>query len=256
QGRASNRRDGDHGRGKDRGADDDRVERRPDRDAALQRALPAARPAGRAPRARSRDRRGGRTRRVRGDARRLAEAAGPQQGTVLPAPVGGQPGPFGAAAPGRRGEARPQGPAGRPQRRARRHGGAGARRRDRGAPQAAHPAARGHRAAILRRPGRGPDRQRDGDRPGRREEPYRPRDGGAPLGAGADDMTDPFDEGFEERLRAALRAEADSVEPSPEALATIRERTERRGRTGWLGLPWLRPALAVGAAAAIAGTVL
>src|SRR5690606_41038104 len=58
------------------------------RDAALQRALPAARPAGRAPRARSRDRRGGRTGRVRGDARRLAEAAGPQQGTVLPAPVG------------------------------------------------------------------------------------------------------------------------------------------------------------------------
>ncbi|WP_026120545.1 hypothetical protein [Nocardiopsis potens] len=69
-------------------------------------------------------------------------------------------------------------------------------------------------------------------------------------------MTDPFDEGIEERLRAALRAEAGSVEPSPEALAAIRERTERRRRTGWLGLPWLRPALAVGAAAAIAGTVL
>ncbi|GAA1087194.1 hypothetical protein [Nocardiopsis composta] len=69
-------------------------------------------------------------------------------------------------------------------------------------------------------------------------------------------MTDPFDEGFEERLRAALHAEADSVEPSPEALATIRERTERRMRTSWFGLPWLRPALAVGAAAAIAGTVL
>ncbi|WP_017625199.1 hypothetical protein [Nocardiopsis chromatogenes] len=69
-------------------------------------------------------------------------------------------------------------------------------------------------------------------------------------------MNEPFDEGTEERLRAILRAEADSVEPSPEALNAIRDRTQNRRSPLWSGLPWLRPVLAVGAAAAIAGSVL
>ncbi|WP_017536681.1 hypothetical protein [Nocardiopsis halophila] len=69
-------------------------------------------------------------------------------------------------------------------------------------------------------------------------------------------MSEPFDEGTEERLRAILRSEADSVEPSPEALNMIRERTQSRRSPLWSGLPWLRPVVAVGAAAAIAGSVL
>ncbi|GAB3481207.1 hypothetical protein [Nocardiopsis coralliicola] len=69
-------------------------------------------------------------------------------------------------------------------------------------------------------------------------------------------MTEPFNDETEERLRAILRAEADAVDPSPEALTRIRERAEGRSAAGWFAVPWLRPALAVGAAAAIAGTVL
>ncbi|CAM4104818.1 hypothetical protein GCM10009799_18060 [Nocardiopsis rhodophaea] len=69
-------------------------------------------------------------------------------------------------------------------------------------------------------------------------------------------MTDPYDEAIDERLRAILRAEADSVTPSPEGLEKIRARTEQR-RVWWtFGLPWIRPVLAVGAAALIAGSVL
>lgn len=67
---------------------------------------------------------------------------------------------------------------------------------------------------------------------------------------------DPAGEEFEDRLRAVLRAEADTAETSPEALNLIRERTERAGSTGWLSLPWLRPAAAVGAAMLIAASVL
>ncbi|WP_046470985.1 hypothetical protein [Allosalinactinospora lopnorensis] len=65
-------------------------------------------------------------------------------------------------------------------------------------------------------------------------------------------MTEPFDNHTEEKLRAVLRAEADSVDPSPEALNLIRARTEKKH----LVYSWLRPILAVGAAAAIAGSVL
>ncbi|TDQ52058.1 hypothetical protein [Actinorugispora endophytica] len=68
-------------------------------------------------------------------------------------------------------------------------------------------------------------------------------------------MTEPFDDRFEERLRAALRAEADSTPTSHDALERIRARTERR-LLPWSGLAWLRPAVAVGAAALIAGSVL
>ncbi|MGI5118457.1 hypothetical protein ACQEU5_02795 [Marinactinospora thermotolerans] len=69
-------------------------------------------------------------------------------------------------------------------------------------------------------------------------------------------MTDPFDDGFEQRLREALRAEADSVRPSPEALDLIRTRTAQRRLSPWAALTWLRPAAAVAAAALIGGSVL
>ncbi|RCV50567.1 hypothetical protein [Marinitenerispora sediminis] len=68
-------------------------------------------------------------------------------------------------------------------------------------------------------------------------------------------MTDPFDDGLERRLRDALRAEADSVQPSPAALDRIRTRTQR-SRPFWFGGVWLRPTLAVTAAALIVGSVL
>ncbi|QBI53313.1 hypothetical protein [Streptomonospora litoralis] len=71
-------------------------------------------------------------------------------------------------------------------------------------------------------------------------------------------MTEPPDDAFEERLRALLRAEADSVDPSPEALNAIRSRTQRGSNwfSALLNASWLRPSLAVGAAAVIAGSVL
>ncbi|MBV2363058.1 hypothetical protein ACFPZ0_13280 [Streptomonospora nanhaiensis] len=70
-------------------------------------------------------------------------------------------------------------------------------------------------------------------------------------------MTERPDDAFEDRLRAILRAEADSVAPSPEALTAIRARTQRNSRFWALFTPsWLRPSLAVGAAALIAGSVL
>ncbi|MDA0564013.1 hypothetical protein LG943_06690 [Streptomonospora sp. S1-112] len=70
-------------------------------------------------------------------------------------------------------------------------------------------------------------------------------------------MTERPDDAFEDRLRAILRAEADSVDPSPEALTAIRARTQRTSRLWALLAPsWLRPSLAVGAAALIAASVL
>ncbi|GAA4933314.1 hypothetical protein GCM10023224_12030 [Streptomonospora halophila] len=70
-------------------------------------------------------------------------------------------------------------------------------------------------------------------------------------------MTEPPEDPIEERLRAILRAEADSVDSSPEALNAIRARTQRTSRlTALLNASWLRPSLAVGAAALIAGSVL
>lgn len=70
-------------------------------------------------------------------------------------------------------------------------------------------------------------------------------------------MTEPPHDPIEERLRAILRAEADSVDPSPEALNAIRSRTQRTSwATGLLNASWLRPSLAVGAAALIVGSVL
>ncbi|MDT0302115.1 hypothetical protein [Streptomonospora wellingtoniae] len=70
-------------------------------------------------------------------------------------------------------------------------------------------------------------------------------------------MTEPPEDPIEERLRAILRAEADSVGSSPEALNAIRARTQRMSwTTALLNASWLRPSLAVGAAALIVGSVL
>lgn len=68
--------------------------------------------------------------------------------------------------------------------------------------------------------------------------------------------TDPENDDFEARLRQVLRAEADTVAPSPEALDLIRGRTAGRGVGAWFGLPWLRPVLAVAGAVLIAASVV
>jgi len=71
-------------------------------------------------------------------------------------------------------------------------------------------------------------------------------------------MTSPYDneDEFEAQLRQLLKAEADSVQPSAEGLNIIRERTEKGRATSWLGLPWLRPALAVAGAVLVAASVI
>ncbi len=68
--------------------------------------------------------------------------------------------------------------------------------------------------------------------------------------------TNPTNDPFEEQLRQLLKAEADTVTTSPEALNLIRERTEHNRRSVWFGLPWLRPTLAVAGAALIAASVV
>ncbi|WP_159939900.1 MULTISPECIES: hypothetical protein [unclassified Nocardiopsis] len=68
--------------------------------------------------------------------------------------------------------------------------------------------------------------------------------------------TNPTNDPFEEQLRQLLKAEADTVTTSPEALNLIRERTERNRGSIWFGLPWLRPALAVAGAGLIAASVI
>ncbi|OLT27441.1 hypothetical protein BJF83_02530 [Nocardiopsis sp. CNR-923] len=70
-------------------------------------------------------------------------------------------------------------------------------------------------------------------------------------------MTSPTEnDPFENQLRSILRSEADTVEPSAEALNLIRERTERGRGWAWFGLPWLRPVLAVAGAVLIAASVV
>ncbi|WP_285730887.1 hypothetical protein [Nocardiopsis sp. ATB16-24] len=68
--------------------------------------------------------------------------------------------------------------------------------------------------------------------------------------------TNPTNDPFEEQLRQLLKAEADTVTTSPEALNLIRERTENSRGSFWFGLPWLRPTLAVAGAALIAASVV
>lgn len=68
--------------------------------------------------------------------------------------------------------------------------------------------------------------------------------------------TDPTEHDFEAKLRQLLKAEADQVSPSAEGLNLIRERTDRNYGSAWLGLPWLRPAVAVAGAVLIAASVV
>ncbi|MEZ0072188.1 hypothetical protein [Planotetraspora sp. GP83] len=66
-------------------------------------------------------------------------------------------------------------------------------------------------------------------------------------------MTFPPDDEYGELLRRAMRAEADSVVPSPEGLNIIRGRIERRGLRG---LFWWRVGASVAGAVLVAGTVI
>ncbi|MFF3668247.1 hypothetical protein [Microtetraspora malaysiensis] len=69
-------------------------------------------------------------------------------------------------------------------------------------------------------------------------------------------MTFPTDDEHGEILRRAMRAEADSVVPSPEGLDIIRHRIEERGARGLRGLFWWRVGASVAGAALVAGTVV
>ncbi|GAA0979304.1 hypothetical protein GCM10009555_043780 [Acrocarpospora macrocephala] len=68
-------------------------------------------------------------------------------------------------------------------------------------------------------------------------------------------MTIPPDE-YGDLLRRAMRAEADSVVPSPEGLNIIRQRIENRGFNGLRNIFWWRIGASVAAAALVAGTVV
>ncbi|GIH28067.1 hypothetical protein Aph01nite_63770 [Acrocarpospora phusangensis] len=68
-------------------------------------------------------------------------------------------------------------------------------------------------------------------------------------------MTIPPDE-YGDLLRRAMRAEADSVVPSPEGLEIIRQRIENRGFAGLRNLFWWRIGASIAAAALVAGTVV
>jgi hypothetical protein len=65
-------------------------------------------------------------------------------------------------------------------------------------------------------------------------------------------MTFPDDD-FEELLRASMRAEADSIVPSPEGLNIIRGRIEKRGLRGTF---WWRAGVTAAGAVLVAGTVV
>ncbi|WP_066945448.1 hypothetical protein [Microtetraspora fusca] len=69
-------------------------------------------------------------------------------------------------------------------------------------------------------------------------------------------MTFPTDDEYGEILRRAMRAEADSVVPSPEGLDIIRRRIDERGTRGLRGLFWWRIGASVAGAALVAGTVV
>ncbi|GLW97906.1 hypothetical protein [Microtetraspora sp. NBRC 16547] len=69
-------------------------------------------------------------------------------------------------------------------------------------------------------------------------------------------MTFPTDDEHGEFLRRAMRAEADSVVPSPEGLDIIRRRIDERGARGLRGLFWWRVGASVAGAALVASTVV
>src|SRR6516225_7909415 len=103
----------------------------------------------------------------------MAPATGHREGAVIPAPVGGEQVPVGAAAPDGGGQERTETGAGYAQRRTGCALVAGAFGGDRRAAHAAPEAARSAGAEVLRRPLRGTDRQHNGDQPGRGQEPHR-----------------------------------------------------------------------------------
>ncbi|WP_204288180.1 hypothetical protein [Microbispora amethystogenes] len=69
-------------------------------------------------------------------------------------------------------------------------------------------------------------------------------------------MTFPSDDEYGESLRRALRAEADSVVPSPEGLDIIRRRIDQRGLRGLRNVLWLRVGAAAAGAVLAAGAVV
>ncbi|WP_182897519.1 hypothetical protein [Microbispora sp. H10830] len=69
-------------------------------------------------------------------------------------------------------------------------------------------------------------------------------------------MTFPPDDEYGELLRRALRAEADSVVPSPEGLEIIRGRIDQRGLRGLRNMLWWRVGAAAAGAVLVAGTVV
>ncbi|MEU7693021.1 hypothetical protein OHB01_22160 [Microbispora hainanensis] len=69
-------------------------------------------------------------------------------------------------------------------------------------------------------------------------------------------MTFPPDDEYGELLRRALRAEADSVVPSPDGLEIIRGRIEQRGLRGLRHLLWRRVGAAAAGAVLVAGAVV
>ncbi|WP_432931696.1 hypothetical protein ACQPZZ_12320 [Microbispora sp. CA-135349] len=69
-------------------------------------------------------------------------------------------------------------------------------------------------------------------------------------------MTFPPDDEYGELLRRTLRAEADSVVPSPDGLEIIRRRIDHRGLRGLRGLLWWRIGAAAAGAVLTAGAVV
>lgn len=69
-------------------------------------------------------------------------------------------------------------------------------------------------------------------------------------------MTFPPDDEYGELLRRALRAEADSVVPSPDGLEIIRRRIDQRGLRGLRNLLWWRVGASAAGAVLVAGAVV
>lgn len=69
-------------------------------------------------------------------------------------------------------------------------------------------------------------------------------------------MTFPPDDEYGELLRRALRAEADSVVPSPDGLEIIRGRIDQRGLRGLRHMLWWRVGAAAAGAVLVAGAVV
>src|SRR5690606_3895010 len=189
---------------------------------------------------------------VRRHPRRLAQAARSRQGTRLPPAIRRQQVPIRPAAPGGGGEVRAQGHARRAECGARRDRRVRALRGHRGAAGATVTPEGGPGPPLLRRSVRSRDRPRHGHQQGGGEEPHGTWHGRPAFRPGEDVMTQPPDE-YGELLRRALRAEADSVVPSPDGLGVIRAKIERRASRN---LFWWRAGAAAASAVLVAGTVV